>query len=482
MSTPQVAILTSLPQDSLILHAVVNRLLANQVNFTGHRENRIPTEFSADLLKSQLLLLDKGSLDRLTAEQLAEVERFALEKHVSFYDQIGNDPNDRTVINYLTEISINGALAYSGVHSDGEAMPSQDLAVTLDFVADYCRNYLQGNPAFNEFTLHNLRGLECIAESRFGNGSKEYLEIMTALFSRQDEYALPPNHDVLSAWSYAYRHYQLTGERRFAEAMLRVLDRTIAARPRIAGGLLGGAGFQADLLGRHCSPPGALGSNRVRGQGVYTELMHFHGGVLAAATAYSGDEKYLNEAMQLVRYLREHNCDPQDHLPWHFTIHGQSRGSKWGRGAAHILWGLDLMLRFFPEMPADCRQEILDWVDYLGEGLLACQRPDGLWHNILDQKASAPETSCTMCFLAVYSRLLNQGWLPVPKYRNMLRMAGKAMLRMCYRGGFAENCSGTGFALSQDYYIRRPHNFRMSGQLALALVEADRLLGDSQSW
>ncbi|NLF94337.1 MAG: hypothetical protein GX564_10665 [Oligosphaeraceae bacterium] len=482
MSTPQVAILTALPQDSLILHAVVDRLLANQVNFTGYRENRIPTEFSPALLEARLLLLDNGSLDRLTAEQLAAVERFALEKHVCFYDLIGNDPNNRTVINNLAEISVNGALAYSGVHSDGADMPAQDLSVTLDFVAEYCRDNLQGNPPFNEFTLHNLRGLECIAESRFGNGSQEYLDILTALFSRQNEQVIPPNHDVLGGWSYAYRHYQLSGERRFADAMLRLLDRTIAARPRTAGGLLGGAGFQADPLGRQCSPSGARGSHLVRGPGVYTELLQFHGGVLAAAAAYSGDEKYLHEAMRLVRYLREHHCDPQDHLPWHFTLQGQSRGSKWGRGAAHILWGLDLMLRFFPEMPAACREEVLAWADYLGEGLLACQRPDGLWHNILDQKASAPETSCTMCFLAVYSRLLNQGWLPVPKYRSMLRRAGQALLRMCYRGGFAENCSGTGFALNHDYYIRRPHNFRLSGQLALALVEADRLFGANPPW
>ena len=74
MSTPQVAILTALPQDSLSLHAVVDRLLANQVNFTGYRENRIPTEFSPALLEARLLLLDNGSLDRLTAEQLAAVK------------------------------------------------------------------------------------------------------------------------------------------------------------------------------------------------------------------------------------------------------------------------------------------------------------------------------------------------------------------------------------------------------------------------
>jgi len=80
--------------------------------------------------------------------------------------------------------------------------------------------------------------------------------------------------------------------------------------------------------------------------------------------------------------------------------------------------------------------------------------------------------------LAVYARLINQGWLPEQKYRDILQRAYKALLQMCYRGGFAENGSGTGFALNSDYYLRRPHNFRMSNQLALALVEADKLFAE----
>ncbi len=478
MPTPQVTILTALPQDSLILHAVVDRLLANQVNFQGYQENCIPTEFKDEMLNARLLLLDNGSFAKLTAAQVAKIEHFALERHVHFYDQIGNDPNNRTVINHLMEIAINAALAYSGVSSDGAAMPAQDLATTIHFVENYCREYLAGTPSFNEFTLHNLRGLECIAESRFGTGEQKYLDILTNLFDRQDDQQVPANHDILSGWSYAYRHFQLTGERRFADSMLKVLQNTLRERPKTDGDLMGGSGFLSDPLGQRCSLPGNLGSNVVRGVSVYTEMLQFHAGIMAAASAYSGDLKYLTEAMQLVRYLRTYHCDPQDHLPWHFTYQGQSRGSKWGRGVAHAVWGVDMMLRFFPEMPAECKTELLSFIDYVGEGLLACQMPGGLWHNILDQKESAPETSCTMCFLAVYARCVNQGWLPKQKYQDLLQRAYKALLRMCYRGGFAENCAGTGFALNSDYYIRRPHNFRMSGQLALALVEADKLFAE----
>ena len=90
----QVAILSSYEQDSVINLAVVDRLLAHQVNFTGFLDNHLPEVFSDALLEGKLLLIDRASLLKLTPGERRKVETFAREHVVQCFDYV-RDPGDR---------------------------------------------------------------------------------------------------------------------------------------------------------------------------------------------------------------------------------------------------------------------------------------------------------------------------------------------------------------------------------------------------
>ena len=457
----QVAVLSSYGQDSVINLAVVDRLLAHQVNFTGFLDNRLPELFSDALLEGRLLLIDRASLLKLNPGERRKVEAFAREHVVQCFDYV-RDPGDRAEVNAAAEVWVNSALSAAGVESDGDAMPEQDAAVTLRFVRERAEAYLaQSELPFNEFTVHHLRGLVKTAPERFA-------ELLEKLLARQDLDKIPPHHDALGAWLYAPRLAELTGNPEWVRKFMTVLENVRRVRPRTPEGFIASAGNIEDPLNFRGEFPGyspcCIGSRDL----VYNELFHFHAPVFAAAAKVSRDPFWLDQLTKLMRHLRDVHCDPKDGLPCHFSSHGKPGGVKWSRGAAHIVHGLALMLEVWPDIPI--REEAAHFADRIGEGLLRCQTKGGLWHNIFDKDYSPVEVSGAVGFVAGYAALVGAGWLPEAKYAAMLERGRHGILHYCYRGGWAENCAGTGGAPHPEYYLRRPFNFLFNGQLGAALA------------
>lgn len=454
---PQVTLLTSFPQEHPIVLSVIDRLLENNVNFTGFIENQVPDRFEPGLLDCKVVLLDRGILAKMNDGEKKMLEAYSREHTVACYDYCGRN-DDRTLANFNSEIVVNGALSEGGVEPG--PVPEQSADVTCRFARERARAYLNSaGMSFNEFTLHSLRAVE---------GDRMY-ELLPKLYDEQDPELVPKNHDELGPWCYAPLCSRLTGDDKYSKKFLYVLEKTMKARPYSKEGIMSGAGDVADplnlkgefpLYGAHCA-----GREKV----IYNEMFHFHGPIFAAATLASGEHRYLNEAMKLLRHLRDFNTDKADGLPSHYSIDMKRKGEKWSRGVAHILHGIALMFEVWPELPQPEANEIIAYADSIGDGLLRCQDESGLWHNVLDKPNSPLETSGTMAFLSTYKALVKQGHLPEEKYAGMLDKAKSGLLRRCYRGGFAGNCNGTGLAISQDYYMRRPFGFLFTGQIVPAL-------------
>ncbi len=472
--TPPVALLISTNQDDQINLAVVDRLLENHLDFTGFAENRLPEEFSEELLKSRLLLLDSGSVEKLTATQLDLLENYARENYIYVFDRY--EHNHRGGINIEAELFINTAIASAGLFGDWVQMRSQNPETVIGLIEQRCRKALRGNLSFTEFTLHNLRALEAIENSRFNSGEGGVLaKVLTELYSGQDIDRLPPSYEPLSVWCYARRHYELTGDRRFADAMLKVVDDILERRPRTTEGIIAGAGFADDPIGRRSGKLLIEAYTNLRRAPVYNDLLHFHGPLFAVAAMYSGDHRYLDHAMRLVRHIGSTHFDPKDNLLFYHSLDGKPFPAKWGRGLAHALWGLDQILRLCPDLPPEYRDEIVGLIDRIGDGLPANQLECGLWRTILDMPDSAEESSSAICFVTVYGRLVNLGMLSKEKYIKMIEKATAALLKMSWRGGIGGNCAWTFIANSRDFFVRRWQNYCFQAQLALALIEADKL-------
>lgn len=455
----KVTVLTSLPQEHCLVLAVIDRLLENDVSFRGFLDNRIPDRFSPEHLESDVILLDRGIFEKMSDEEKKMLADYSLKHVVVCYDYCG-DKENRTLCNFDTEITVNGALSKADI-GRGE-VPEQDPEVMCRFARERAEAYLDSDGlSFSEFTLHHLRALAMEKEL--------VLRVLPKLFDSQDPEFIPQNHDVLGAWCYAPLCSRLTGDGKYNKKFLHILDRTMAARPYSPEGIMGGAGNVADPLS--CRGPHPLWGAHCAGREkvIYNEMFHFHGPVFAAATLASGDRRYLDHAMKLMRYLRDHAVDPADGLPCHYCYRGQRRGAKWSRGIAHILHGIALMFEVWPDLPEAEAKELAAFADSIGDGVLRTQSPGGLWHNIADEEKSPLETSGTMAFVAAYRALTKARLLSEDKYGDMIRKGRSGLLRRCYRGGFAGNCSGTGFSPNMDYYFRRPFNFLFTGQIVPAL-------------
>ena len=456
---PQVVLLTSFPQDHHLVLSVIDRLLEIGVNFTGFIENQVPDQFEPGFLDSKLILIDRGVLAKMNDEEKKMLEAYSRKHIVVCYDYCGR-MDDRTLANFNSEIVVNGALSKADIEPG--FVPEQSAELMCRFARERARAYLDSaGIGFNEFTLHSLRAVE----------KEKMFEILPRLYDAQDPEFIPHNHDVLGPWCYAPLCAKITGKEEYNKKFLHVLDRTMKARPYTKEGIMGGCGNVADplnlkgefpLYGAHC-----IGTEKV----VYNEMFHFHGPVFAAAALASGERRYLNEAMKLFRHLRDFNTDKLDGIPSHYSIDEKRKGEKWSRGVAHILHGITLMFEVWPELPEPEASELIAYADSIGEGLLRYQDNSGLWHNIVDDADSPLETSGTMAFLITYKSLVKLGHLPESKYAEMLDKARGGLLRRCYRGGFAGNCSGTGLSISKDYYIRRPFNFLFTGQIVPALED-----------
>ena len=463
---PQVAILSSLPQEHILLLAVIDRLLESGVNFTGFEENQVPDRFSPELLNSKVLFMERGALAQMSDEEKKLLEAYSVDHMVSCFDYAGSADN-RILANFDAEITVNGALSGTGIVRGD--VPEQKAETMCRFAKKRAAEYLQTPQLqFSEFTLHHLRAI--------APDHDVLQQILPKLFDEQDPELIPPHHDALGAWIYAPLCSKLTGDDKYNKKFLYILKKTMAARAWSSTGIMGGTGNTADRLNLKGEHP-LYGAHCVRRiETIYNEMFHFHGPVFAAAALASGDKSYLEHAMRLMRHLRDYNVDPADGLPCHFSDGTQRGGMKWSRGIAHILHGITLMFEVWPDMPGNEAKEAIAFADSIGEGLLRTQDSSGLWHNVADEEKTPLESSATMAFISTYQALVNEGLLPEKKYGDMISRARSGFLKRCYRGGFAGNCSGTGLAINPDYYFRRPFNFLFSGQIVSALDENCRFM------
>ena len=464
--SPQVAIASSFDQEHIAILAIIDRLLEMGVNFTGFTENRIPDRFTPELLNSKVFFLDRGILEKMTDGEKKLLEEYSVNNMIGCFDYTGSNDN-RILVNFDAEITVNGTLSGAGI-TPGD-VPEQSAETTCDFAKERAEAYLKNTQlSFSEFTLHHMRAVA---------PDQELLKkILPPLYDSQDPEAIPHHHDALGPWIYAPLCAKLTGDEKYNQKFLYVLNKTMKARDWSEGGIMGASGNTADRLNLKGEFPLYNPHCVRRKETIYNEMFHFHGPVFAAAALASGDMSYLDHAMKLLRHLKTYNVDPADGLPCHFSDGTQRCGKKWSRGIAHILHGITLMFEVWHDMPEDTAQELIAFADSIGDGLLRCQHESGLWHNVADEEKTPLESSATMAFISTYQVLVNEGFLSESKYGEMLSRARKGFLKRCYRGGFAGNCSGTGLSIWEDYYFRRPFNFLFSGQIVSAMDENIRFI------
>jgi len=456
---PELALVSTLDQDDLLLKSLVAQLLEYGIFFTGLEEQCILDRVPENLGAHRALALTGEAFDTIRdtdSAVLARIEAFAADGFV-FVLSPGPAGAEKAWLDMTTNQFVSSVVAQASLTRAHPAVRELQVqrpdAALLSGYKERLLAYLERpSSRWNEFHLHWWKAAQTLIDAGHGDLRGPLL----ACIRRCCQQPSPGrHHDEIGGLFATAWLYEQTGESGPLDAARQLLDRVLALRPRIDGVIAPG-GFVDDPLGlRHAPRPGA-GSLQRRAT-MWTEALHMQGATLSALTRATGDGRYLEQALRMVRLIRRLQQDT-DGLVWHCSRAGEPVGSKWSRGVAHALNGALHVLEELPEAAA-CRTELIDFIRSVGLGLRALQDPvTGLWHNLLDEARSRLECSGTACFTMVYGRGVNNGWLDADEFGDLVHRAYQGLKTLYWRGGLAANCRGTSTG-DAAYYIGRPQGW-----------------------
>ena len=204
---------------------------------------------------------------------------------------------------------------------------------------------------------------------------------------------------------------------------------------------------------------------------------------LVRYSQFTGDQKYLDDAANQFFGFKKRLFMPEEKIMSH--VYDFKYDSKtnvpWGRGNGWVVFSMTELLEVLPEDHPK-RNDLIEFLNTLCEGYLALQDDEGMWHQVLNDHESYPETSCTSMFIYAFSRGIRFGWLKNPeKYVKAIYKAWKGISKTSVdsNGNVYGVCRGSEFSFIADYYkyelgwnLNDTHG---TGIVMLAGIEAIRL-------
>ena len=124
---------------------------------------------------------------------------------------------------------------------------------------------------------------------------------------------------------------------------------------------------------------------------------------------------FQDEALAQIEGYRQRLWNPEKKLLAHIWDDGKHQfkdGNFWGGGNGWAAAGLARTLRSLPRERSQDRQRLATFAREIVDGCLMHQRPDGLFHDVVDQPATFVETNLAqMLAFAIYEGIA-AGWLP----------------------------------------------------------------------
>jgi rhamnogalacturonyl hydrolase YesR len=122
----------------------------------------------------------------------------------------------------------------------------------------------------------------------------------------------------------------------------------------------------------------------------------------------------VEEAMRQVRGLRRLLWDLDKRLfshQWDESRQDFARKACWGVGSGWAAAGMARVLHALPRDRSAERVELAGYIREVLDGCLTFQRPDGLFHNIVDDPSSFVETNLAQMLAYTIYRGVTAGWL-----------------------------------------------------------------------
>jgi len=121
------------------------------------------------------------------------------------------------------------------------------------------------------------------------------------------------------------------------------------------------------------------------------------------------------EAVAQIQGMRRRLWNPEHRLfahMWDEARQDFARSALWGVGNGWAAAGMARVIAALPDQLRDERSRLVAWVTELLDGCLAVKRPDGLFHDVLDDSSSFVETNLAQMLASTIYRGVAAGWLP----------------------------------------------------------------------
>lgn len=169
---------------------------------------------------------------------------------------------------------------------------------------------------------------------------------------------------------------------------------------------------------------------------------------LFSAPCFLAAMGHYEEALLQIDGYRKRLWDPDKKLMAHIWDDGEKAENHkefWGGGNGWTAAGLARVIRLLPDRRKQDRQRLAAFATDLIDGCLAHQRPDGLFHDVVDRPETFLETNLAqMLAFAIYTGLLD-GWVP-QRYRTAAdRMRSAARAQMDRFGYIQHVCGAPNF-------------------------------------
>ena len=177
---------------------------------------------------------------------------------------------------------------------------------------------------------------------------------------------------------------------------------------------------------------------------------------LVRYSQFTGDQKYLDDAANQFFGFKKRLFMPEEKIMSH--VYDFKYDSKtnvpWGRGNGWVVFSMTELLEVLPKDHPK-RNDLIEFLNTLCEGYLALQDDEGMWHQVLNDHESYPETSCTSMFIYAFSRGIRFGWLKNPeKYVKAIYKAWKGISKTSVdsNGNVYGVCRVSEISFIADYY------------------------------
>jgi rhamnogalacturonyl hydrolase YesR len=157
---------------------------------------------------------------------------------------------------------------------------------------------------------------------------------------------------------------------------------------------------------------------------------------------------HYDEALAQIEGYRKRLWNPGKKLLSHIWDDGKQQfrdRSFWGVGNGWAAAGITRVIRRLPRERRDERERLAAFVKDILDGCLACQRSDGLFHDVVGQSASFVETNLAQMLAFAMYEGISGGWLPRSYLAQADRMRSAAREKMDAFGYVQGVCGAPGF-------------------------------------